>query len=148
MTLRKEEYIAKKKHAGGRPVIYDPKDVAAALIKWVKKEDSISLAAFCSEHKYLPDLIWRLEKSNNDFSEAYMIAKMTLAARRENMVNCDMLNYGAFNRYQHMYDPFLARMEENDKDKDAARRKGIVEAEQANLVTLAKMAAQGKISQK
>jgi hypothetical protein len=46
-----------------------------------------------------------------------------------------------------MYDPFLDKAEEADKDKDAARKKGIAELEQANLVKLAQMAAEGKITQ-
>jgi hypothetical protein len=62
-------------------------------------------------------------------------------------MNNDLLNYGAWNRYQRGYDPFLAKDEDEKEDKDAARRKGIAQAEQMNLVMLAKLAAEGKIAQ-
>ncbi len=93
-------------------------------------------------------MIWRLEKESEDFSYAYTITRLKLAERRERLMNHNLLNYGAWQRYQRGYDPFLAKDEEEKDDKDAARKKGIVETEQINLVMLAKLAADGKISQK
>ena len=146
MGLTKAQLLAKRKV--GRPPVYDAEKLAAELIDWSKNEESINITQFCCDRGYLPGLIWRLEKENTDFSNAYILARMKLAERRERMLNEGLLNYGAWQRYQRGFDPFLAKEEEEVADKDAARKRGIVQAEQANLVTLAKLAAQGKISQK
>jgi hypothetical protein len=137
----------KKKRSGGPKPTYDPKKIMDEMEAWVEKEDSIAFVAFCYDNKYLPGLIWRLCQENEDFEDCYMLVKMKLAERRERLMNANLLNYGSWNRYQKMYDPFLDKAEEADKDKDAARKKGIAELEQANLVKLAQMAAEGKITQ-
>ncbi len=145
-TPNKEELLKRRK--GGPPRQYDPIKMADELIEWAKEEDSINFAGFCADRGYLPGLIWRLEKESDEFSYAYAIAKMKLAERRERLLNSDLLNYGAYQRYQSGYDPFLTKAEDDEKDKEAARRKGVVENEQANLFLLAQLAADGKISQK
>jgi hypothetical protein len=151
MSTPKSVLLSKRKPAKkgpGRPRIYDAEKIAKELLDWAKDEDSLNFVGFCADKGYLPELIWRLEKESTDFSHAYTIAKMKLAERRERFLNNDQLNYGAYQRYQHEYDPFLSRSEEALKDKDAARRKGVAESEQANLVLLARLASKGKISQK
>jgi hypothetical protein len=146
MGPSKASLLAKRKV--GRPREYDAEKIAEEILEWCKHEDSINMTQFCFDRGYLPGLIWRLEKESDDFSDAYTLAKMKLAERRERMLNNNLLNYGAWQRYQRGYDPFLDKEEDKVADKDAARRKGIVEAEQMNLFTLAKLAGQGKISQK
>jgi len=146
MAPTKSQILSKRKV--GRPREYDAEKIAEELLIWVKDEESINMAQFCADRGYLPGLIWRLELESEDFSYAYTIAKMKLAERRERYLNQNVLNYGAWQRYQRGYDPFLAKDEEEKEDKDAARRKGVVEAEQMNLVMLAKLAGEGKISQK
>lgn len=147
MPHTKAELLAKRKPAG-RPRIYDSVKIAEELAQWVKREDSINFAQFCVIKGYLPAMIWRLEKESQDFSDAYTLAKLTLAERRERLMNENLLNYGSWHRYQRGYDAFLERSEDEKEDKDATRRKGVAESEQMNLVMLAKMAAQGQISQK
>ena len=137
-----------EKRKAGRPREYDSNVIAEELLEWSKDEESINIAQFCADRGYLPGLIWRLELESEDFSYAYTIARMKLAERRERMMNNNLLNYGAWQRYQRGYDPFLAKDEDDKEDKDAARKKGIVETEKMNLVMLAKMAAEGQISQK
>lgn len=146
MKYLKKDLLAQRK--AGRPRIYDADKIAKELLEWKDDEESINFAQFCADRGYLPTLIWRLEKESEEFSNAYTITKLKLAERRERWMNQDMLNYGAWQRYQRGYDPFLEKAEEEKEDKDAARRKGIVESEQMNLVMLAKMAGEGKISQK
>lgn len=145
---RKSKEALLLKRSPGRQRIYDPILIAEELLEWVKDEDSINFSGFCADRGYLPTLIWRLEKECTEFSEAYTLAKLKLAERRERFLNSDMLNYGAFQRYQSGYDPFLTKAEDEEKDKDAHRKKGIVEKEQANLFILAKLASEGKISQR
>jgi|SRR6185369_2146044 len=146
MSVPKAELLKKKKM--GRPLVYDPEKLAKELLDWSEDDDSINIAQFCADRGYHSGLIWRLEKESEDFERAYEIARLRLAARRERMLNANVLNYGAWQRYQRGYDPFLAKDEDDKEDKDAARRKGIAETEQMNLVMLAKMASEGKISQK
>lgn len=146
MAPTKAKLLEKRK--AGRPREYDAEKIANELIEWSKDEESINIAQFCADRGYLPGLIWRLEKESDDFSYAYTIARLKLAERRERLMNNNLLNYGAWARYQRGYDPFLAKDEEDKEDKDAARKKGIVETEHMNLFLLAKLAADGKISQK
>lgn len=145
MSVSKASLLEKRKV--GRPREYDADKIAEELMEWVKNEESINFAQFCADREYLPGLIWRLEKESENFSFAYTLARLKLAERRERMVNNDLLNYGSWQRYQRGYDPFLAKDEDEKEDKDASRKKGIVEKEQMNLVMLARMAAQGRISQ-
>lgn len=146
MAPSKSQLLEKRKV--GRPREYDAEKIAQELLEWVKDEDSINIAQFCADRGYLPGLIWRLDKESEDFSYAYTIARLKLAERRERLLNADLLNYGAWQRYQRGYDPFLAKDEDDKEDKDAARKKGIAETEQTNLFLLAKLAAEGKIYQK
>ena len=146
MAPRKAQLLAKRKV--GRPREYNAEIIANEMIEWSKDEDSINIVGFCADRGYLPDLIWRLDKESEDFSYAYTITRMKLAERRERLLNNDMLNYGSWQRYQKGYDPFLSKDEDDKDDKDAARKKGIAEAQGMNLVTLAKMAADGQILQK
>lgn len=106
----------------GRPREYDPELIAKQLDEWVEKEDSINFVGFCSQYKYLPDLINRMSKENKAFSDAYKNAKVSLASRRERLMNQGKLNYGSFHRYQSVYDPFLHTHEEEIKDRDSERR--------------------------
>lgn len=146
MSETKAELQAKRKV--GRPRVYDPKVIMEEMKEWAQDEESINFAGFCADRGYLPGLIWRLEQECQEFADLYTIVRMKLAERRERHLNADNLNYGAWQRYQRGYDPFLHRHETEIADEDAKRKKGIVEQESMNLVTLARMAAQGAITQK
>lgn len=145
MALSKKELLEKRKP--GRPREYDPEKIANELLEWAKDESAINIAQFCADRGYLPGLIWRIEKESEEFSYAYTISRLKLAERRERLMNADLLNYGSWARYQRGYDPFLDKTETEKEEKDAARKKGIVQAEQMNLVHLAKLAAEGQIKQ-
>ncbi len=145
MGLRKAELL--KKRVVVHPK-YNPAVIAKQLLEWVEDEESINFVGFCCLYGYLPSLIWRIEKENQEFSDAYTFAKMKLAERRERMLNENQLNYGAWLRYQRTYDPFLDRDETEREEKEAARKRGVVETDHKNLFLLAKIAAQGQITQK
>lgn len=146
MAPSKSQLLEKRK--AGRPREYDVQKITHELLEWCKDDESINIAQFCADRGYLPTLIWRLEKESEDFSYAYTIARLKLAERREKLMNNNLLNYGAWQRYQRGYDPFLAKDEDEKEDKDAARKKGIADTQQMNLVLLAKLASEGKIFQK
>lgn len=146
VSTSKKDLLAKRK--GGAPRKYNPEIIIQEMLEWVKKESSINFVGFCFDKGYLPDLIWRLEKESQDFSDAYTMVKMKLAERRERMLNGEKLNYGSWQRYQKGYDPFLDKKEEEDAEKDAKRRKGIEDSKNLNLVSLVEAARNGEISQK
>jgi hypothetical protein len=131
----------------GAPKTYDDNLIMEQMLDWAKKEDSINICGFCVKYGYTPQLIWRLEQSNASFDIAYNLVKMQLSERRERLTNENKLNYGSYNRYQKMLDPFLSSHEDKEKDQDAERKKGIVQAEGQNLADLAKLIAEGKLSQ-
>lgn len=149
----KKNYIAKRESGfertekRGRPRKYDPEIIIEKMIEWAKLESSINFSEFCADNKYLPELIWRLDKESKPFHLAYSITKMRLAERRERLVNCEMLNNGTFQRYQHGLDPFLKKEELELKKQEAKIRALEIQGEQMNLVKLAQMASEGKINQ-
>jgi hypothetical protein len=145
MAENKEQL--QKKRKGGRPRVYDPEKLIEEMLEWSKDEESINFTAFCAERGYLPGLIWRLEQENQDFADAYMLVRMRLAERRERLLNAEALNYGAFQRYQKGYDPFLQKAEDIEADKDVARKSRIAEKEHMNLFMIAKLASEGSIKQ-
>ena len=141
-----KEYFAERrvrKHARK----YDHTIIMKEMIDWAKDEGAINFCDFCFERGYLPNLIWRLDQEFEEFSDVYTLVKMKLAERRERLLNTQNLNYGAWQRYQAGYDPFLRSDEDKEKDKDAKRQKGIANDQQANLVTLVQMFRDGAIQQ-
>jgi hypothetical protein len=151
MGLTKMEMRAKrnvpKKRGYRSPRIYDRKQIMDEMIEWVENESSISFCEFCYSHGYLPRTIWTFQQESQDFEDVYTLVKMKLAERRERMVNNDAMHYGAFQRYQKFCDPFLSQAEDNEKDKDAARQKGVADQQNMNLIMLAKLASEGLIRQ-
>lgn len=138
-----ELYIRKmqNKKVRARRLKYDPQDIINKMLEWSKKEDSLNFVGFCADIGLLPVQVWTWKREYPEFKEAFEIVGMRLAARREKLANENKLNYGSFMRYQGMYDPFLYNFEGNEKDKDAERKKSILEKENMNLVTLADMIA-------
>jgi hypothetical protein len=132
----------------GCPRKYDYELLAKEMIEWAKDEDSINLCEFCAERAYPHSLIRRLKKEIPAFSDAIEITKMQLAARRERFLNDGRLHARAWDRCARLYDLFLDDHETKLEDKDAERKRGIADRTELNLVALAKMAAEGSISQK
>lgn len=146
--MSKKEYDDISKIRSNSRREYDAEKIAEEIIDWVKHEDSINLTQFCADRGYTSELINRLVKKHDFFSYAYKIVKMKLAERRERLVNAELLNYGSYNRYQPVYDPFLHRFEEKQKNRDAARKKDIVKEDRLTLAKMMKLASEGEISQK
>lgn len=145
VVLNKEYFLERRVKT--KPRQYDHTIIMAEMMDWVRDEDAINFCDFCYERGYLPNLIWRLDKEFEEFSDTYTLIKMKLAERRERLLNCDMLNTRAWERYQAGYDPFLRKDESEEKDKDAERKRGTVNDQQANLLTIVDMFRQGAIKQ-
>jgi hypothetical protein len=131
-----------------RPRFYDYEKIADELLEWAELETSINLCQFCADRNYVVKSFYDWKEKSPYFRDAWELTKMRLAERRERLLNADLLNYGTWARHAKRFDPFLHIEEEEDLDKEANRRKGIVQAEQANLITLAQMLRENQISQK
>ncbi len=148
MSRPKEELLKDRgKEPNPNKRQYDRHIIIEELLEWSLKDTSLNLVGFCAEHGYSANLLWTYDLQFEDFQEAYQLTKMRLAERRSRLLDMNMLNYGAWARYQKHYDPFLDKHEEEDKDKDAKRRKDIATQEGVNLATIVRMANEGKISQ-
>lgn len=125
----------------------DPVIIAEELLDWSSEEDSISIASFCAERGYTYSLIRRLSDQSIEFEDLYDIVKMQIAERRERLLNANLLDRSAYNRYQALYDPFLNVYENDEKDKDAKRKLGIQEHDHQDVLELIKKLKEGEISQ-
>lgn len=108
----------------GRPKQLDPIEWADKLLKWAEKQDSFALCEFCAENNTHHQRIYYLKDTSVEFAEAFQITKYKLAARLRKQLH-DKENpycYGLFMREIGSHDKFLYDYENEEKDKDAARR--------------------------
>lgn len=93
----------------GRPRVHDRDDIARQLIEWAKKPDSINLSAFCVslETPIAPSIVVSWTYSDPEFKKSYDIAKCYIAARREVLLNSELLNQKTFEMNAKHYDYFL-----------------------------------------
>ena len=109
----------------GRPIEWTDELIeqeADALLEWCRRDDSIMLTKFCAEREIIADDIAHWELNNTKFARALKLAKLNIAQRREQMVNSEQMNYGVYQRYQGMYDPFLTKFERAEKAYEADLR--------------------------
>jgi len=109
---------------------------AEALFEWTNSECPHKLLDFCNLRGILVDELYYFADISPNFSRALKIAKQTIAANREEMVNKDQMNYGAYNRYAALYDPLLHRYERAEKAHEAELKKQIVAGSAGGNVTL------------
>ncbi len=123
MAAPKGNQYAKGNPNSGRPLKYDMEQEAIAIEEWSKKESAINLVGFVCERDICPDYIYDWADRSEVFSQALKKAKARLAERRERLMNQNAINYGSFNRYQDIYDPFLKRHEDEKKNYEAYLKK-------------------------
>lgn len=93
----------------GRPREHNREKIAEDLIIWAKLPDSINLCKFCAyyEPPISPSKITNWAKEDDNFRQAYEITKMYLGARREEMLNAELLHVKAYDLNAKTYDHFL-----------------------------------------
>lgn len=127
---------------------YKPEEVAEQLLEWVQEEDSVTITAFCADYGYHMQYVDRWRTISPEFSYAFDIARMKIAERRERLHNTDLVKVAPYTRYQSLYDPFLQKHEREEKEFESkTKRSELKEVNEANLVLLAKLASEGKITQ-
>lgn len=109
----------------GRPREHDRELIAANLIEWAKKDDSINFNKFCAYcDPILPVAKLRQWAAEDDkFRTAYEQAKTFLAFRREEFVSNDRLHSAAWGRNAKHYDVSLKQDEEASEAYTASLRK-------------------------
>ena len=124
-----EQKTTPKGKVYGRPIEWTDELIekeADALLEWCQRDDAIMLTKFCAEREIIADDISHWEANNNKFARALKLAKLNIAARREEMVNKEQMNYGVYQRYQAMYDPLIHKHERAEKAYEAELKKQIV----------------------
>lgn len=93
---------------GGRPEEFDKVAVAAALIEWAKRDDSINLNKFCAYHDPIinPRSMLRWAHEDVEFCRAYEKAKSFLGFRREEKLSSGELHSKAYDLNATVYDQF------------------------------------------
>tara|TARA_R110000868_G_scaffold185920_2_gene428005 strand:+ start:251 stop:700 length:450 start_codon:yes stop_codon:yes gene_type:complete len=120
----------------GRPIEWTDErieDLADKLLFWCRQDDSIMLTKFCADNEIIASELSHFEENNNKFAKALKLAKLNIAARREQMVNEEKMNYGVYQRYQAMYDPLIHKHERAEKAYEAELKKQIVAGANGNV---------------
>lgn len=99
---------------------------ADALDEWSKSDTCHKLLDFCIQRDLIYEDIEYFESISPTFSRSLKKAKLKIAANREDMVNKEQINYGAYNRYVGLYDPMLKKYERAEKAYEAELKKQIV----------------------
>jgi hypothetical protein len=99
---------------------------AFALYEWQLSDTCHKLLDFCNQRELLLEDLYYFESISPNFSRTLKMAKQKIAANREEMVNKEQINYGAYNRYAAVYDPLLYHHERAEKAYDAELKRQIV----------------------
>lgn len=91
----------------GRPREHDRAKIAEALLEWAAKPSSINLCEFCAQQMIPGSKISEWAKQDTDFRETYELAKHFIGARREQMLNGELLHVKAYDLNARTYDHFL-----------------------------------------
>lgn len=102
---------------------------AEYLKEWAKKPTSTSLAKFAAERRISASVMTKWSKTNSIWKYEYEIAKLHIAARREELLNEKKMDSGAFHRYQSFYDEFLNLHQHEEKDEELLRKKALANYE-------------------
>jgi hypothetical protein len=90
-----------------RPREHDRDQIAYDLIEWAKKDDSINLNKFCALNGIPPSKLSLWSKEEDNFRQAYELAKSFIGFRREEKLNSEELHIKAYDLNAATYDYFL-----------------------------------------
>lgn len=139
-------------HAGGRPRYVEPvskeecDNLGKELVKWATEpteEKRTSLGFWYSLEKGILRRQWKALIQRPEFLPYYESAQLALARKLHN----DELEKGMAQRYLRLFDRDLVEEENEQAKYDAELKRGVQDAEQANLVDLLKAANSGQIKQ-
>ncbi len=135
----------------GAPRQRDREKIAKDLLEWAKREESINLNEFCClfcDPPMPPSELYRwAHEEDKEFLKAYEAVKAFIGFRREKKLNNNELHVKAYDLNATTYDFFLKQEKRQQAEFEAELKKGVQDAEQANLVDLLKAANSGQIKQ-
>jgi predicted amidophosphoribosyltransferase len=111
----------------GRPREHDREKIAHDLIEWAKKDDSINLNKFCAFNEIVPSKISQWAKEDDNFRQAYELAKSFIGYRREEMLNREELHVKAYDLNATNYDYFLRDEKRQQSEFEAALKSQEIE---------------------
>jgi hypothetical protein len=111
------------KYVFGRPRIHDRDKIAEELIEWANKPESINLNKFCAVAAISPRYLSQWADECPHFREAYEYAKTFIGARREEMLNVDLLHVKAYDLNAKTYDYFLDEKYQKNAQFESSLRK-------------------------
>ncbi len=104
-----------------------------SLFQWLQSDTAHKLLDFCNERELILEDLYYFESISPRFSRTLKLAKQKIAANREDMVNKEQINYGAYNRYVSFYDPMIHQHERAEKTFEAELKKQIVAGGSGNI---------------
>ena len=107
MSVSSEQGYKPHKYVFGRPREHDRDAIGQALVDWSQKPDSINLCKFCALEGLPPSYLTKWANECDYFSKAYEYAKTNIGARREEMLNMELLHVKAYDLNAKTYDYFL-----------------------------------------
>ncbi len=130
MTCAPSHHIPERKPMG-RPREHNRDQIAADLIEWAKKPDSINLCKFCCsrEPPLNPRKLSDWAKECDNFRGSYDTAKAFLGARREEWLNQEHLHVKAYDLNAANYDYFL-----KEEKQDQQKYESLLKADEAKAV--------------
>jgi hypothetical protein len=103
---------------------YDIEKERKALEAWSKRPDATALCQFCVERDIYAQRMYEWRDENPLFAETLKKAKLRIAVRLRSLLHDkkNPYNYGLFMREIGFHDTFVHDHEEDQKDKDEARK--------------------------
>lgn len=108
----------------GRPST-DLSKLAEELIEWSYTPEALNLIGFSSPRRFSVTRLADYAAKDKKFSEALQLAKENIAQNRFHAANANTMIPAFYTRCEGMYDPLFHKYDNEEKDKDAARRKDI-----------------------
>ena len=114
---KKKKYRPKIKLNRLAPSITEDKDIIKLLegfVEWAQLPESLIAEEYPLKHNVSPFVFRRLHERNEDFAYLYWLGISHLAIKRQKLALTNDINYKAWDRYLHMYDPDILTL---DKEK-------------------------------
>ncbi len=121
-------------------------ELGKEMVEWVKINNPLHLSEWYTIHKMFLYEEWKCFIRMPEFRPYYEQALKLVGLQY--LDRDSRIRDGISQRWQRVYFKDLKEEEDDEKDADAERKKGIAVNDHANLILLAKLAAEGKISQK
>lgn len=116
-------YMTAPKPFLGRPSQYDLKAIAKELVEWAQNPNSIKFTMFAAPRHLNLQRFSEWAKKDEDFAEAYTLAKQYLDINRLNIIIQQVLPETWYSKNERIYDPIHEEHYRQDKKFESGLRK-------------------------